>query len=220
MSAISRRSAAFTLVELLVVIGVIVLLAALAFPAVRSAVSSAKSAEAVSNLKQIGAMIGNYAADNGNRLPYYRKPPNGSWFHQQLALHAGLWKQGQVPGLPKVFFDPCLDGNRLPQHPWGAFGVNRAIIPNANAANQGPLLATIASPSQKVILASAKGDASYSSSWTLEGRRYAEQGPSDLRDAPDPRNSGRAASLFVDGHVENLDVKNMDETARRRHFLP
>jgi prepilin-type processing-associated H-X9-DG protein len=40
-----------------------------------------------------------------------------------------------------------------------------------------------------------------------------------LRDAPDPRNSGRAASLFVDGHVENLDVKNMDETARRRHFL-
>jgi prepilin-type N-terminal cleavage/methylation domain-containing protein len=45
MSAISRRPAAFTLVELLVVIGVIVLLAALAFPTVRSAVSSAKSAE-------------------------------------------------------------------------------------------------------------------------------------------------------------------------------
>ncbi len=36
---------------------------------------------------------------------------------------------------------------------------------------------------------------------------------------PDPRNGGKAAALFADGHVENLDVKNMDQVQRRRYFI-
>jgi prepilin-type processing-associated H-X9-DG protein len=41
----------------------------------------------------------------------------------------------------------------------------------------------------------------------------------DVNPCPDPRNAGKAAALFADGHVEKLDVKNMkDEATRRRHF--
>jgi prepilin-type N-terminal cleavage/methylation domain-containing protein/prepilin-type processing-associated H-X9-DG protein len=223
MSASLRRPAGFTLVEILVVIGIIVLLAALAFPAYRSTINSAKSAEAVSNLKQIGVMVGNYAADNGNRLPPGRQSGTGFFFQQMLAQHAGLWRQGQTPGLPEVFFDPCLNSNPLPQHPFGSFGVNTALVPVSTFQAQGSPMVTIANPSQKVIMASTSPgliSASYSSSWMLEGAKFAQQGISASIFAPDPRNAGAAASLFVDGHVERLDVKNMDKETRERYFAP
>jgi len=234
MSASLRRPAGFTLVEMLVVIGIIVLLAALAFPAYRSTINSAKSAKAVSNLKQIGVMVGNYAADNGNRLPYAfnpgmagGNPPGLMFFHRLLAEHAGF-RYGQPPAsgerpLPDIFYDPCLDGKPVRQHPMGAFGVNGAIIPNADAGNRGPPMVTISNPSQKVIMASTTAgvlSAQWSSSWLLEGMKFVQQGISESIFGPDPRNAGAAASLFADGHVERLDVEKMDEETRRRYFAP
>jgi len=79
--------------------------------------------------------------------------------------------------LPEIFYDPCLDGSRIPQHPMGAFGVNNAIIPDAGAGNQGPPMVAISSPSQKVIMASTSAglfSAKWSSSWMLEGSKFAQ----------------------------------------------
>ena len=36
---------------------------------------------------------------------------------------------------------------------------------------------------------------------------------------PDPRYGGKAGALFADGHVERLDVKNMDSATRRKYFI-
>ena len=228
---IKKSPRAFTLVELLVVIAILGGLAALVVPAVKGGMNAAKASKAVSNLKQIGVMTCNYSSDNGNRLPYAinwyaagANPPGLLFFHRLLAEHAG-YSYGQSPrsnarSLPEIFYDPCLDGSRLPQHPMGAFGVNAAIIPDATSAgDQGPLLITITSPSKKVILASAKYNTSFCSSWSLDGAKFAEQGNTTLDGAPDPRNNGRTASLFADGHVELLDVKNMDQATRKKYFI-
>jgi prepilin-type N-terminal cleavage/methylation domain-containing protein/prepilin-type processing-associated H-X9-DG protein len=65
----------FTLVELLVVIGVIAILIALLLPALITARANAKRTVCLSNLRQIGIAIHNYANDNDGRIPYGPETP-------------------------------------------------------------------------------------------------------------------------------------------------
>lgn len=74
------RNAAFSLIELLVVVAIVALLIALALPAISQARKAGRAAICGSNLKQLGIATGTYAADYadaiwafswraGNRLP-------------------------------------------------------------------------------------------------------------------------------------------------------
>ncbi len=81
------RAAGFTIIELLVVVGIIGVLAAILFPVIVKTRESAKIAQCISNMKQLGAGLTYYLDDNASRFPaaapwgtssYWAKPENGS----------------------------------------------------------------------------------------------------------------------------------------------
>ena len=65
-----RERNAFTLIELLIVVAILAILAALLLPALRGAREKAKSMECVNNLRQIHLGFHLFAGDNDNRYPW------------------------------------------------------------------------------------------------------------------------------------------------------
>ena len=64
------RTRGFTLVELLVVVMIIAILAALLFPAIQGLPARANTVKCVSNLRVMGVGISSYGGDHNGELPY------------------------------------------------------------------------------------------------------------------------------------------------------
>ena len=101
------RCGAFTLIELLVVIAIIAILAAILFPVFAQAREKARQAACLSNEKQIGLALQQYATDYDDGIPAWSEvfaeastdaeTPNGSSGNQGDATAAGYWQAKLQP---------------------------------------------------------------------------------------------------------------------------
>lgn len=92
-----RPQAGFTLVELLVVVAIIALLAAMLFPVFAAAREKGRSARCLANLRQLGAAVEMYTADWDEKYPWGKDPADA--FCPEIWMDYPLW-QALIPTMP------------------------------------------------------------------------------------------------------------------------
>lgn len=133
-----HRSTAFTLVELLVVIGIIALLIALLMPTLTTAREAAKRTECLSNLRQIGLALNEYAIRYKDKIPigYNGGNPitntegwkqwnylaNYNTLSTRFVTNLGLLHEAKMMQQPRAFFCPSEGWEQYsfntPKNPW------------------------------------------------------------------------------------------------------
>jgi prepilin-type N-terminal cleavage/methylation domain-containing protein len=122
-----RKSKGFTLVELLVVIGIIALLIAILLPALSRAREQAKNTQCLSNLRQLATVYQFYANDNQDRIPIgydANSPWTGYYICQSSKWYPlmGCLFQGNYLTTPQAFYCPSQDDLRwqynTKENPW------------------------------------------------------------------------------------------------------
>ena len=178
----------FTLIELIVVIAIVAILAAILFPVFAQAREKARAASCLSNCKQIGLAWMMYAQDyDETTVPFVRKEENhepGRYYIHEGGLpgfrHLGYfwcWMDGILPYVKNDLVYHCP--SRVWLGPAGStphtIGVNPILyyrggnlVQNFRWMDEGVSLAAIVKPAQKV----AFGDNAFHDSGPSTGPNY------------------------------------------------
>lgn len=231
----------FTLVELLVVMGIIAILAAVLFPALSMAMSHARTARCSGNLRSISAAMITFAGDNNGNLPesggtiYHSGGPNSpvidaitgksSWTEQLEPYLGPSSFNGTTPNVNPIF--QCPDWSNLASLSGGKVSssansckyysyFNGSHAAGAGNSSYGAVnLLRITAPSAHII----GGDIAFKGYQMLDADPddYGSNNPA-FGDGTQPilLHGGSVNLIFADGHEEN--VKSYDPTRMTTHY--
>lgn len=201
---------AFTLVELLVVVAIIGILAALGIPLVKSMIEKGNSAKCVNNLRQIGVAIVQFTVDNDGYLPYSYSPTVPGGQDSFSGYNAALPQLLNV-GVNSRAFPTSGDYNKpTARHPFNCPSCKTAS--RTYTANEGAMGATfdlVRYPQRKLNALSDVSKLVLIADDTAGDPAPNNTGPDYFNDTDyltkiGMRHSGKANILFADFHIEAI----------------
>ena len=209
-----RRRSAFTLIELLTVIAIIGILAAILIPTIGAVRRQAASARSISNLKQFGSAYLAFAADNRNRLPPCNSQGNEAVFG--YGSHMKGWDYFLFPYLfPKNGHGNLpQNGENLMMHPRDelatapvgsrrTYSANLDATPYGNTGTTWTTFDKIRNPSRLILVTERPCGNGVIGGWAFAEVDRALQ----IRDIPagfELNGGGKFNYLFADGSVKSM----------------
>lgn len=201
---VARRSAGFTMVEMLVALAIALVLAGMGFAVLGKVREAQKSAVCTNNLRQLGMMIHLYMGENGRKFP---KGPDNSYVKwvRVLKAHAGLSDADN-----SLFCCPADSVPRSAPGPLRSYAVNNYLAPAA----QGNRVVEPPYPSQFVMLSERVRP------FSIVGRDESNDIWNINDITPLHHNETCANTLFLDGHVAMLQVQPPENKFQQKHINP
>ena len=216
LAARPSRRRAFTLIELMTVVVILAILAALLLPALFAVSHRSKVADSLNRMRLLSGAIFTYSADHDQRFPGGGVSGDSRWYHQ-VAPYLGVPSDKSVQGVPiyshaydleQFITCPVLHGRAIEGTNttyMARFGMNRylavdneligAPLSRVNRPPETVLLATKANPAPGLHPAAYPAHP-WGISPNYEMHADPEQGPSA------DGTIGKHAYVFCDGHVE------------------
>lgn len=207
-----RKTKAFTLIELLTVIAIIGILAAILIPVVGAVRERARGAVCQTNLRSIGMAMFLFAEDNHGRLPPFSDPnwraPQGLWWLEGL-LGQDLYGNQKWPNYMEDQWDDTEKHAKNLECPQSssviktALGISYGMNIPAGAHSTMRHLDGISNPTVFVLVADAfftEGSNWFDPALGLHaGPKY-----------PNTTHGGGANYVFADGHVSYARAQDPD----------
>ena len=201
----------FTLIEILVVVAIIIILAAILLPSIFRAKDSVIQTKCASNLRQIGLAFSMYTQDNDDTLPM------GAYMTNTLTPPVVVVPtplQGQPYRITwrdiltncqyiktyEIYVCPAA-----PNHDYQySYGVNRWIVPWCDPDHQTVVkIDSIPYPTNTALVSEKKGY-----DWPIF-LPLQEEAINPFYRPMDPRHANRLNLLFLDGHVKSVGVGDL-----------
>ena len=224
-------AAAFTLVELLVVIGIIAVLMAILMPALRKAREASQAIKCASNLRQLGMATAMYVNENQGFLPYPTTfpgvPGDGSlWFNMvdpYLAAmtneaRTGVARERSYPEYKQCVVYESFPGGKTAGGQDNLREFARTYKMNTHLRHNNPFrnarVTEVRQSSDFVYLGDATSldTAEAESMW--ESGQFSFEVNDPTQAGPSLRHNNGANILFVDGHVARVELPTVEKTLR------
>lgn len=197
----------FTLIEILVVISIIALLAAILFPVFSQARERARRVSCLSNMRQLGIGLAMYAQDSDERLFFFGHDVDHSRTDAITPLGANRDNRWWNQILPYTKNTGGLivcpsDSGRVP-HTSENGQLGKPLVPRsyiANRAVESLTLAQIENPTE-IIVVSEKGDP-FDDSWFEPPKNLYDKAGYDQPVLALSRHQSGANCIFFDGHAK------------------
>lgn len=184
----------FTLIEVIVVIAVITILAAILIPSLKSALESGKATQDLNNLRQIGALMQSYLNDKDQVLPATATWPGTSGTPVLYPKYVGSRRVFQSP------FDkrPPLETDLAPV----SYSINTNMYVKLGA---NPNMLKVVSPAANFFMAPKYTDSGATRTWVGTATSAPDLPVGGIGEATGTHRSGKKINvLFCDWHTEGV----------------
>lgn len=234
-----HATAAFTLMEILVVVAIILVLAAIAFPVYSSIQMRANNAVALNNMKQLAAALGTYSAQNNGVMPEEDAKGPDSWQAAALPENAKAWYNclprllgqkgvGEFSLTPRDFYSKqnilFLPGARYPEsdrklvNPLFAIAMNTKIQrTDEDGKKRTPKITQITNPARTVLFLE-QGLPGEEKGAAVQSKKEFDGSPKGSAKSMAGRYRGAGVLVFFDGHAEVVQVKDLLTETGRFHY--